>query len=313
MDEAPQPHEDAYHEPIAPADAAPAARRHPARRRRTALPSWDLSDLYPGARQPRRRRRLRLAPSRRPRAFADRVRRAAGGDCRVPRWPPRSRNTSGSRRCWAGWCPMPSCCSPAIPPMPTIGRFYQTASERVTTISSDLLFFTLELNRLDDATLEQKLRRPGAGALAALAARPARVPAASALRRAGEAAAREGSDRPQRLEPAVRRDLAGDARPARRRGTDRQRRAEQAVRSRPSRARGRRRARSARRSATNIRLFSLITNTLAKDKEIVDTWRHYPRPGSYRNRSNMVEDEVVDALVVGGAGRLSAPRRIAIT
>jgi oligoendopeptidase F len=46
-----------------------------------------------------------------------------------------------------------------------------------------------------------------------------------------------------------------------------------------------------------IRLFSLITNTLAKDKEIIDTWRHYPRPGSYRNRANMVEDEVVDALV----------------
>jgi oligoendopeptidase F len=47
----------------------------------------------------------------------------------------------------------------------------------------------------------------------------------------------------------------------------------------------------------NVRLFSLITNTLAKDKEIIDTWRHYPRPGSYRNLSNMVEDGVVDALV----------------
>jgi oligoendopeptidase F len=46
-----------------------------------------------------------------------------------------------------------------------------------------------------------------------------------------------------------------------------------------------------------IKLFSLVTNTLAKDKEIVDSWRRYPRPGSYRNRSNMVEDEVVDALV----------------
>jgi oligoendopeptidase F len=56
----------------------------------------------------------------------------------------------------------------------------------------------------------------------------------------------------------------------------------------------------------NIRLFSLITNTLAKDKEIIDTWRHYPRPGSYRNRSNMVEDAVVDALV--GAVRESFPR-----
>ncbi len=45
------------------------------------------------------------------------------------------------------------------------------------------------------------------------------------------------------------------------------------------------------------RLFTLITNTLVKDKEIVDGWRRYPRPGSSRNRANMVEDEVVDALV----------------
>src|SRR5580692_30180 len=41
-----------------------------------------------------------------------------------------------------------------------IGRFYQTASERVTVISSNLLFFTLELNRLDEAALEQKLADP---------------------------------------------------------------------------------------------------------------------------------------------------------
>ena len=50
----------------------------------------------------------------------------------------------------------------------------------------------------------------------------------------------------------------------------------------------------------------LITNTLAKDKEIVDSWRHYPRPASSRNRANMVEDEVVDALVT--AVRESYPR-----
>ena len=45
------------------------------------------------------------------------------------------------------------------------------------------------------------------------------------------------------------------------------------------------------------RLFALITNTLAKDKEIEDRWRHFQRPISSRNRANMVEDEVVDALV----------------
>src|ERR1700761_9014803 len=41
-----------------------------------------------------------------------------------------------------------------------IGRFYQTISERVTAISSHLLFFGLELNRVDDGVLEQKFSDP---------------------------------------------------------------------------------------------------------------------------------------------------------
>ena len=57
----------------------------------------------------------------------------------------------------------------------------------------------------------------------------------------------------------------------------------------------------------NIRLFALMTNTLAKDKEIVDTWRRYPRPAAIATASNMVEDEVVYALVDGGARGLPAP------
>ena len=85
-----------------------------------------------------------------------------------------------------------------------IGRFYQTVSERVTAISSHLLFFALELNRLDDALLEQKLAEPALARWRTLAARSARVPAAPACRRPGEAAAREGGDRAQRVEPAVR-------------------------------------------------------------------------------------------------------------
>ena len=46
----------------------------------------------------------------------------------------------------------------------------------------------------------------------------------------------------------------------------------------------------------NVRLFTLITNTLAKDKRIEDDWRHYPSPLSSRNLGNYVEDEVVEAL-----------------
>jgi oligoendopeptidase F len=41
-----------------------------------------------------------------------------------------------------------------------IARFYQSVSERITAISSHLIFFTLELNRLDDAELEKKLVDP---------------------------------------------------------------------------------------------------------------------------------------------------------
>ena len=47
----------------------------------------------------------------------------------------------------------------------------------------------------------------------------------------------------------------------------------------------------------NVRLFALVTNTLAKDKEIEDRWRGFPRPVSSRNLANFVEDEVVEALV----------------
>src|SRR5262245_42804823 len=41
---------------------------------------------------------------------------------------------------------------------PEIGRFYQTIQERVTDISTEVLFFTLELNRLDDAVVAEKLK-----------------------------------------------------------------------------------------------------------------------------------------------------------
>ncbi|MEM6488449.1 MAG: M3 family oligoendopeptidase [Pseudomonadota bacterium] len=46
----------------------------------------------------------------------------------------------------------------------------------------------------------------------------------------------------------------------------------------------------------NIKLFALITNTNAKEKEIEDRWRQYPSPDHYRHLSNDVEPEVVDAL-----------------
>ena len=46
----------------------------------------------------------------------------------------------------------------------------------------------------------------------------------------------------------------------------------------------------------NISLFSRITNTLAKEKEIEDRWRKMPTPQFGRHLSNQVEPEVVEAL-----------------
>ena len=40
------------------------------------------------------------------------------------------------------------------------GQFYQSMQEAVTKISSKLLFFTLEINRIEDAELDKKLESP---------------------------------------------------------------------------------------------------------------------------------------------------------
>src|SRR5262249_1618568 len=56
----------------------------------------------------------------------------------------------------------------------------------------------------------------------------------------------------------------------------------------------------------NIRTFALITNTLAKDKEISDRWRGFKDVADARHLSNRVEPEVVEALVA--AVRAAYPR-----
>jgi oligoendopeptidase F len=188
---------------------------------------------------------------------------------------------------------------------PAIGRFYQTVNERVTAIGSDLIFFALEMNRVDDAVLETKLADP---ALARY--RPW-------LRDLRVFRPHQLSDDLERL--THERDLTASAAWSRlfdetvaamRIKLDGEELTVSATLNKLSDH-----DRSVREAAgkavgtafgDNIRLFSLITNTLAKDKEIEDTWRHHARPTSFRNRANMVEDEVVDALVT--AVRDSYPR-----
>ncbi len=178
----------------------------------------------------------------------------------------------------------------------TIGQFMQSCSERVTAISSHLIFFSLELNRLDDAVLEQKLADPALAYWRPFL-RDIRVFRPHQLSDEAEKLLHEksvtGSQAWSRLFDET---VAGMRIPFNdaeltvsdvlNKLSDRDR----AVREQAGHAIG-------RAFGDKIKLFGLITNTLVKDKAISDAWRHYPRPGSSRNRSNMVEDEVVDALV----------------
>jgi oligoendopeptidase F len=186
-----------------------------------------------------------------------------------------------------------------------IAKFTQSVSERVTAISSELIFFTLELNRLEEAALAPKLADP---ALARYAPwlRDLRVFRDHQLSDELEKLLHEkeitGRAAWNRLFDETIAGLRATVDGKELTVTDTLN-----LLSDPDRAR-REAAGHAIGAlfASNIKLFGLITNTLIKDKEIIDTWRHYPSPESYRNRSNMVEDEVVAALV--SAVRAAYPR-----
>jgi oligoendopeptidase F len=190
---------------------------------------------------------------------------------------------------------------------PEIARFYQSIQERTTTISAELIFFTLELNGIEDAVLEAKLADPALGRYRPWIAdqramRPHQL--AEELERllhekyvTGRAAWTRLFDETMAALrfPFQEADLTSaeilnkltDKDPAARR---------EAATS------------LGRVLGENERLFALITNTLAKDKAIEDAWRKFARPVSPRNLANLVEDEVVDALieaVTGAYGRLS--------
>jgi oligoendopeptidase F len=176
------------------------------------------------------------------------------------------------------------------------GQFYQRMMERVTDISSGTLFFRLELNRIDDDVLEAKFADPGFARWRPYL-RDLRVYRPHQLSDDLERLLHErdvvGRAAWSRLfdetVAGMRIDLNGESLTVSavlNKLSDHDR----GVREAAGRAVG-------AAFAERQKLFSLITNTLAKDKEILDTWRHYERPATERNLSNVVEDEVVDALV----------------
>jgi len=179
---------------------------------------------------------------------------------------------------------------------PDRGRFLQTMQERYNTIYAEMLFFTLEINRIEDDVLEAKLADPVAAKyrpwlrdsrvfrpyqlsddLEKLLHDKSVTGAASWVRLFDQTMAElrfpvDGKN----LTLADTLNLLDNN--------------DSEVRRTGAKALG-------RVFGENIEVFSLITNTLAKDKEIEDKWRGYPHPVSERNLSNKVEDEVVEALV----------------
>ncbi len=179
---------------------------------------------------------------------------------------------------------------------PARAKFYGDIQSSVTDISSRLLFFPLELNRIEDAEMDAAMERDPALAHY----RPWIVD----LRK----------DKPFQLEDRVEElfhEKAITGRGAWNRlydetltslrftvdGDDLALEATLNLLQDPEREK-RRKAASALANvfSENLRVFTLITNTLSKDKEISDRWRGFKDVADSRHLANRVEREVVDAL-----------------
>jgi len=176
------------------------------------------------------------------------------------------------------------------------GRFHQNAQERANAISTHLLCLTLEINRIEDAALESKLKAAKLSRYApwlrdVRAFRPHQLSdELEKILHEKEVAGRAAWTRLFDETVAAQRFTVGARTLTSAEALDLLSNKDRAVRKEAGEA-------VAQVFAEQSRLFALITNTLAKDKEIEDRWRHFARPISARNLANHVEDEVVDALI----------------
>jgi oligoendopeptidase F len=258
------------------------------------LPTWDLTDLYPGTDAPELTRDLDAA-ARDAKAFSKRyagkVAALSGADLgKAIAAYERIDETLSKAGSYAGLVHATAMEDPEI------GRFYQTVQERLTEISTGLLFFGLEINQIKDAALERKLKDPVAARYRPWI-RDSRIFRPHQLSEEMEKLLHEKSTTSYSAWVRLYDETSAGLR-FRFGGKDVT--MAEVLAGLTDRDGAKRRAAAKALSKGlkgNIRLFSLVTNTLAKDKEIADRWRHYARPISSRNLANRVEDEVVDALV----------------
>ncbi|MCZ6740907.1 MAG: M3 family oligoendopeptidase [Alphaproteobacteria bacterium] len=188
---------------------------------------------------------------------------------------------------------------------PRISQFYQTMSERVNAIATRLLFFTLELNRLPEPALRKKLESPALKRYAPWV-RDARAWRRFELADDMEKLLHEKLPSGRAAWVRLYDETLADLRfPINGKSAT----LAEALNRLSHRSAATRRAAAAaigKVLGRHGRTFALITNTLAKDKEVEDRWRGFEGPASARNLSNYVEDQVVDALV--GAVKRAYPR-----
>ena len=177
-----------------------------------------------------------------------------------------------------------------------ISKFYGDISERLTAASTHLLFFALELNRVDDAVIERAMQTPALGHYR---------PWIEDLRK----------EKPYQLEDRIEQlfheksqtgysafnRLFDQTISALRFKVGAKELAIEPTLNLLQDRDGKKRKQAAEALAktfkANERTFALITNTLAKDKDISDSWRGFKDVADSRHLNNRVEREVVDALV----------------
>lgn len=175
-------------------------------------------------------------------------------------------------------------------------QFYQNIQEKINTITSELLFFTLSINKLDDANAERILKSeefahyaPWLRELRIL--KPYQL--ADDIEKLLHDKQVTGHSAWSRHFDEVTNDLrfpVGKKKLAMEQVLHLMSEPKQSVRKEAALSIG-------KVLGENIKTFALITNTIAKDKEIEDTRRGFARPISSRNIANQVEDEVVEALM----------------
>ncbi|WP_298724892.1 M3 family oligoendopeptidase [uncultured Ferrovibrio sp.] len=259
-----------------------------------ALPTWDLSDLYPGLDSAELKRDLAAVAERAARLEQQnkgRIADLSGDDlgAAIAEYE-QLQDLIGRMMSYASLAYASNMTDARI------AGFYQDMQEKLNEITTKLLFLTLELNRLEDAALERKLSESAKLSHYRPWLRDLRLFREHQLSDEIEQLLHEkavaGRAAWSRLFDET---MAGLRFPF---GKDKLT-AEQVLHKlsdRDPKVRKTAAKSLAKVFRENIRLFALITNTLAKDKEVEDRWRRYPTPEAYRHLSNCVEPEVVNAL-----------------